>query len=161
MNPPALSLDIRQFVTNALCSVFDTMLSLKLAPAPDGSSQIQSPERITGSVGFVGEKVTGAVYVHLPGALARLAAASMIGIGPEEVEGDEVVNDAVGEMCNMVAGGLKSNLCDAGAPCAVSTPAIIRGSSFQIEALPEVRREVLSFDCQQQRLILEVHIKFQ
>jgi CheY-specific phosphatase CheX len=147
-------------VIHAFCGVFDTMLSLKLVPLPAGGSPPEYLERVTGCVGFAGEKVNGAVYVHLPGAFARQAAASMLGIAPEEVEGDEVINDVVGEMCNMVTGGLKSSLCDSGLPCAVSTPAIIRGSSFEIEAMPNVRREILYFDCREHRLTLEVHIKF-
>ena len=44
----------------------------------------------------------------------------------------------VGEATNMLTGGLKSWLCDSGAECAVSTPAIIRGSAFVIEPVPEV-----------------------
>jgi CheY-specific phosphatase CheX len=59
----------------------------------------------------------------------------------------------------MLAGGLKSSFCDSGAPCAVSTPAIIRGSSFQIESLPDVRHEVLLFDCGPNRVVVEVHLK--
>ena len=71
----------------------------------------------------------------------------MLGLPPEEVTGETEVNDVVGEATNMLTGGLKSWLCDAGAECAVSTPAIIRGTSFAIEAMPDVARELLVFEC--------------
>jgi CheY-specific phosphatase CheX len=60
----------------------------------------------------------------------------------------------------MVTGGLKSSLCNAGLPCAMSTPAIIRGKSFDIEPMPNVRREMIHFMCQGERIMVEIHIKF-
>jgi CheY-specific phosphatase CheX len=59
----------------------------------------------------------------------------------------------------MLTGGLKSWLCDSGAECAVSTPAIIRGSSFVIETSPEVTRQFLVFDCDGSRIVVEIHVK--
>ena len=70
------------------------------------------------------------------------------------------VNDVVGEVTNMLTGGLKSWLCDNGHPCAVSTPAIIRGA-YEIEPLPEVKREFLVFTCSGVQILVEVHIKLQ
>ena len=69
-------------------------------------------------------------------------------------------NDVLGEITNMLTGHLKSCLCDAGAPCAVSIPSIIRGSSYQVETLPDVRRELLLFHCEADPLAVEVHLKF-
>jgi hypothetical protein len=43
--------------------------------------------------------------------------------------------------------------------CAVSTPAIIRGTSFDVEPMPDVEREFLVFDCGEERLMVEIHIK--
>ncbi len=84
----------------------------------------------------------------------------MLGLPPEETLGDNDVNDVIGECTNMLAGGLKSALCDKGYECAVSTPAIIRGTSFNIESLPDVRHELMVFECDGARFAVEVHIKF-
>ena len=67
---------------------------------------------MTGSVGFAGENVTGAVYLHLSAAFANRVAAAMLGLQPEEIMGETEVNDVVGEVTNMLTGGLKSWLCD-------------------------------------------------
>lgn len=158
MSEIARTVDIPRLAGDAIVSVFQTMLSLPLETV-DGSPPVTFPEHVSGSVGFGGEQVIGAVYIHFSAEFARQVAAGMLGLGPEEI-GDSEVNDVVGEMCNMVAGGLKSTLCDAGAVCAVSTPAIIRGTSFAIETVPDVRQERLVFDCQGNRIIVEVHIKF-
>jgi len=65
-----------------------------------------------------------------------------------------------GELCNMVTGGLKSRLCDTGTPCALSTPSIIRGDSYEILGQPNARREVLWFLCNDEPITVEVHLKF-
>ena len=151
--------DICEFMTRHLVDVFDTMLAMPAALTPKAGLP-HFEERVTGSVGFAGDSVTGAVYLHLSATFANRVAAAMLGLPPEEIAGDTDVNDVVGEVTNMLTGGLKSWLCDAGAECAVSTPAIIRGTAFAIESMPDVKRELLVFDSGQDRFIVEVHIKF-
>ena len=150
---------VREYMTRHFMDVFETMLSLKAVP----SSELElphSPERVCGSVGFAGQNVNGAVYVHLSASFASRVAAAMLGLSPEEISGEAEVNDAVGEVGNMLTGGLKSWLSDCDRPCAVSTPAIIRGAAFAIEPSPDVEREWLAFACGEERVAVEVHIKF-
>jgi len=155
----APSLDIHHFLVSQLMDVFETMISMKathlLSEPPPAFA-----ERATGSVGFGGETVTGAVYLHLSTRLANQMAAAMLGLPSGETPGEAEVNDVIGECANMLAGGLKSALCDKGYECAVSTPAIIRGTAFVIEPLPGVRQEVMVFECNGSRFAVEVHIKF-
>lgn len=117
-------------------------------------------ERVSGSVGFVGEAVTGAVYLHVSGPFAKRITCAMLGLPPEEALGDADVNDVMGEITNMIAGGLKSWLCDAGAACALTTPAIIRGSSFQVLGSEGVSKIQFGFASDAHQGLLEVHIKF-
>ena len=149
--------DICKFTTRHLIDVFDTMLSMKAVIVTDDRLPLFD-ERVTGSVGFAGEHVTGAVYLHLATSFANQMAAAMLGLPPGKMS-DAEVNDVVGEATNMLTGGLKSWLCDAGAGCAMSTPAIIRGNSFVIEPLPDVAREWLVFNCGADRLVVEIHVK--
>ena len=142
-----------------LVEVFSTMLSMTATPLPQAEIP-HHEERVTGSVGFAGESVHGVVYLHLSAEFARKAAAAMLGLPLEEVTADEDINDVIGEVTNMLTGGLKSALCDAGTPCAVSTPAIIRGRSFEIEPGPGLERIWLLFDCETDRAAVEVHIRF-
>lgn len=149
--------DVAGYMQRHLTDVFDTMLSMSAVFVP--AAELPGVhERVTGSVGFAGDDVHGAVYLHLPVEFATQVAAAMLGLPAEELTGETEVNDVVGEVTNMLTGGLKSWLCDAGLPCAVSTPAIIRGA-YVIEPLPEVQREFLVFDCAGTRVVVEVHIK--
>jgi CheY-specific phosphatase CheX len=158
MNLPAQPVDVRQFLTGHLIEVVDTMLSRQAAPVANAALP-HNAERVTGSVGFAGESVNGVVYLHLTAPFARSGAAAILGLAPEEIgEADE--NDAIGELTNMLAGGLKSALCDAGATCAVSTPGIIRGNSYSIEPTPDLERIWLGFECGVDHVVVEVHIKY-
>jgi CheY-specific phosphatase CheX len=149
--------NIRDFMNRHLVDVFETMLSMKAVPVP-GAGVPQFEERVTGCVAFAGDHINGAVYLHLATAFATQVAAAMLGLTPQDL-GEAEVNDVVGEATNMLTGGLKSWLCDSGAECAVSTPAIIRGTSFVIEPVPEVEREWLIFDCNHARIVVEIHVK--
>ena len=148
---------ICEFMNRHLMDVFETMLSMKAVAAAD-TGVPHFDERVTGCVAFAGEHINGAVYLHLGTPFAGQVAAAMLGLAPEDL-GEAEVNDVVGEVTNMLTGGLKSWLCDSGAECAVSTPAIIRGSSFSIEPVPNVEREWLIFNCGENRIVIEIHVK--
>jgi len=150
---------VREFLVRHLAEVFLTMLSLPAVPLAALPS-VDANEHISGSVGFAGETVTGAVYLHLPAPLATHITATMLGLPAAETPGDSDVNDVVGEVTNMLAGGLKSWLCDAGAVCALTTPAIIRGHSFHILAGEGVSRIKFVFESSPHQGLVEAHIKF-
>jgi CheY-specific phosphatase CheX len=150
---------VREYLAHHLTDVFSTMLSMKAVLL----ASTEAPpfnDRVSGSVGFGGETVTGAVYLHLSASLANQLTAGMLSLPPAETPSEADVNDVVGEMTNMLTGGLKSWLCNCGAECAVSTPAIIRGTAFVIESLPDVARDWLVFECGEERFMVEFHIKF-
>lgn len=146
-------------MTCQLRQVFETMFAMTVASVPNATPDRDS-EHVSGSVGFAGETITGAVYLHLPAGFARVLGACMLGVNVAELSEAEI-NDVVGEVTNMLAGGLKSWLCDSGASCAVSTPGIIRGHSFAVEPPPEVQRLCLGFGSGPNRFSVEVHFKFQ
>lgn len=150
--------DIQQRVNDTVTNVFDTMVQLPALAAPEAPVD-PGTERVTGSVGIAGDHIIGAIYLHVPEPLARRAAGSLLGLrGPAPAD-SPAVPDVIGELTNMVAGGLKAALNDAGAECGMSTPAVIRGRHFAVEVSPDVTRSVFGFMCEQQTFSVEVHLK--
>ena len=149
--------DIQGFMNTHTEQIFETMFSMRVEAAPEVVLG-QKAERVSGSVGFGGDQVNGAVYLHLPARFAALLAACMLGTEPQSLTEAEI-NDVVGELTNMLAGGLKSWLSDSGRPCAGSTPAVIRGASFAIEAPEGIERLCLGFSSGANRFTVEVHFK--
>ena len=84
---------------------------------------------------------------------------AMLGRSAEDLISPSEVNDVVGEVANLLTGGLKSWLCESGIFCALSSSAIIRGTSFVIEPNPEAEREVLIFECGGEVVVVEIHMK--
>jgi chemotaxis protein CheX len=159
MKPNIPTPDVRDFMKRQLVEVFETMLSLKAVLVPK-ARMLPFSERVTGSGGFVGEKVTGSVYLHLSLPMANHIASAKVRLAPDETPDDSTVNDVVGEVTNMLTGGLKSWICDAGYNCVASTPAIMRSTGFSIEPMSDVHRERLIFDCGDDRFCFEIHLKF-
>ncbi len=163
---------IRENINRAVSDVFKTMLArdAKLAPAtsapkgepwpPMRSSSEGARPHVVGTVGFIGD-VNGLIYVYLDLAFARLATCHLLGMTEAELEeaGDEVINDAIGELTNMTVGGFKNSLCDAGYPCKLTIPSILRGSNFCIEPISSATRHTYYFDCAGHRVVTDILMK--
>jgi CheY-specific phosphatase CheX len=153
------ALDLEAFTTKAINEVFTTMLSMEVEVYDVGAPEIISDgNRIVGSVSFAGE-VLGSIYIHVSDTLARLMTGAMLGMKPEEIEGEEEVHDVIGEFSNMIGGNLKSHFSDSGFPCQLSIPSIMSGKDFRIEPMDWARNERFAFRHQQHIGLAEVYIK--
>jgi chemotaxis protein CheX len=128
------TLDLQGFVTAVTKDVFDTMVSMEISVTPSDDQPRWEGSRIVGSVGFAGD-VMGAINLHVGEEFARLITAGMLGMEPEEVTDESEVHDVVGELGNMIAGDIKSRLCDAGLACELSIPSTTSGRDFKIESM--------------------------
>ena len=120
-------------IVDSVTDVYDMMLSMEIEYTGDSIQQKTVDNCILGSINIVGA-VVGIVNIDVSETLSREMVASMLEMDPEEIEGHEEIQDVLGEVCNMVAGSLKSGLCDAGMECELSTPALIIGQDYQHEA---------------------------
>ncbi len=161
---------IREYITRAVSDVFKTMLGRVPAfvgstPQPLGSTSpiAATQDRqlyVVGTVGFIGE-VNGLIYLYLEEPFARLCTCQLLGMSESELEaaGDEVINDAIGELTNMTVGGFKNGLCDAGYPCKLTIPSILRGSNFSIEPISSATRHTFNFDSGGHKLVADILLK--
>jgi chemotaxis protein CheX len=149
--------DLDHLVSSAVASVFGTMLNLPVYEQPSGAAIVNGEPHVAGSVGFVGA-LTGMVFIHSSVTFARQVARKMLR-AEHEVSSEELVNDAYGEMTNMVVGHIKSRLTDRGMKCALTIPSILRGSHFSLEPTSSTRRRVSTFHCDGHQVVIEVLLK--
>jgi chemotaxis protein CheX len=124
--------------------VFATMLAVavtrreKMTERPETGS-------VTGVVGF-GGVLSGACILSTTGRGARILAERMTGMQFEEV--DATVQDAIGELSNMLAGSWKSKVPELAAHCGLSVPAVISGSDYNLHVQEPAfeLRHVYGFD---------------
>ena len=123
--------------------VFHMMLGSACYPVNE--TPAEEPETITAVVGF-GGLLSGAC-VFRSGRSAALEIAGRL-TGMEFSEIDDTVKDAIGEVCNMLAGAWKGRVPDLSANCGLSIPAVITGSNYNIHVqAPEFRlHHVYRFD---------------
>ncbi len=168
----SISEDIFQETMNrAVQDVFRTMLSSSAnlvhgsgAASSDGAPWKHpvdlSGAQIVGTVGFIGD-ISGLIYLYFSADFSKFVASQMLGMSLQEVEasGDEVVNDAIGEITNMTVGGFKNQLCDQGFPCRLTIPSILRGSNFSIEPVSGATRRTYTFEVQGHHLVTDLLMK--
>jgi chemotaxis protein CheX len=124
---PDMIADLEELLASAVTELFSTMLGMKMLPAPLESGFGNGKTHIAGAVGFVG-RLSGVVYVFTTVSFARRITATFPGMEEAEVKEDEMINDAMGEMANMLIGHMKSRISDRGMPCMLTIPSVVRGS---------------------------------
>jgi len=149
---------IHQLTREAVKGVFHSMLSLEINPESPSPLTPDPEGHIIGSVGFTGG-ATGIIYLYAGVGFARVITSRFLGIPEEEVDPDEMVNDAIGELSNMVVGYVKSHLCDAGLSCTMTVPAVARGKELRVESPPQVSRRLIGFHNCTHHLLAEVLLK--
>ena len=159
---------IREYINRAVKDVFKTMIGREPTSHPEPQTVqnrtllVSEPSRpqVVGTVGFIGD-CNGLIYLHLDLAFARMCTCHLLGMTEAELDeaGDEVINDAIGELTNMTVGSFKNGLCDADFPCKLTIPSILRGTNFSIEPISSAVRHVYFFDCAQHRVVADILMK--
>jgi flagellar motor switch protein FliN len=152
------ALDYKGRVAGAVADVFETMFAVKLAATQSVSAASLTGVRNVSSVCFAGD-ATGIVSIHVGTDLSRRMAANMLGMKPEEIQGEDEIDDMLAELSNIVGGNLKSALTDTGLRCALSVPSCTTGSDFMIEALNLERYERFAFRAEDHMVFVEMGVK--
>lgn len=126
---PVILLAMLGPLTHAVLNAFQ-MFQTPLKPVPLHSLTPLDGEHVLATVRFAG-KGTGLVQLRLSSSNARQIASTVIGLAESELTNSGEIDDAIGELANMVGGNLKSNLCDAGIACTLSAPEVGRVETFQ------------------------------
>jgi chemotaxis protein CheX len=103
------------------------------------SEQVEAPleAEITGMVGMAGE-LCGIMSIRCKVTSGAEIASQMLGVGKEEAAAH--AGDAVGEVCNMVAGNFKAKIKGLEDRCMLSVPTVITGCDYQFHTLVVGRR---------------------
>jgi chemotaxis protein CheX len=118
----------------AVEEVFEIMLGCRIQPNPKAEGSTN--EEFTAMIGMAGSfcgVLTIGCDAHTAGQLARC----MLG---DAVTSEEQVSDALGEICNMVAGNFKNKLTGMDGRCLLSVPTIVNGGEYQFRSLADGAR---------------------
>ncbi len=148
---------VEVLVNAAVGTVFDTMLNMPMTGVPMDGNSFGGQLQIASSVGFTG-KVTGVIYLYTTAEFAGRITSGLLGLSGPDAQREDYVNDAMGEIANMVVGNVKSRLTDAGYACVMTIPSIVRGSQLGIEAMSRTDVARMKFRNGNDFLLVEVLI---
>lgn len=113
-------------------------------------------ECLTAMVGLAGT-YNGLVSVHLPWPLAIRFTSLMLGMEVSEIDDD--VNDAMGEVANMIAGSFKQHLSKGGSDIHLSTPSVVNGSDYMVSSGSGIENVTLKFASNEEWFIVSLSIE--
>ncbi len=132
--------------------VFETMLACPLTTTAAGSTEGLN---VTAMVGLAG-MLCGVMSVRCEKKAAALMASKMLGVELEKA--DPEIADALGEICNMVAGNFKNKISGLGDGCMLSPPSVITGDDYTVHSQPETPTMEVSMVFEAMPLVVSLHV---
>jgi chemotaxis protein CheX len=153
----ALLLAMGTPLAHALIKTFQTMLTLKLTSIDINDALPLEGQHFLGTIGFSG-RAAGMIYLRLSPESAREIAARILGLEPSQIEEPTDVNDATGELLNIITGNFKSNLCDAGLDCGLQPPRVVQTSDFSTQEARGHSLERMAFHAGRIHLFVDLQV---
>lgn len=137
--------------------IFTSMVMMEIEVAgPPMESIGPLSQSITGMVGLAGVH-KGVLAIHIPNQVAFDITGSFLGMEVSEINAD--VQDAIGEIANMLGGNLKTILSDKGKDIQLSLPSTISGDQYNFTSQAEVDQIILPFKAPSGTFFVEVELE--
>lgn len=130
------------------------MIFIDISPEAPSDEPISVLEpNLSSLIGLAGD-LKGILAVHCPSAVALGITSAMLGMDVTELGED--AKDAIGEIANMVAGGLKVALAPTGKNIELAIPTTVVGQSIRTSGLSGATRIMIPFSSPIGRFGLEL-----
>ena len=135
-------------INPALDSIVNVLTTMAGITPKIGKPSIKSDQNaagvITGQIDLVSKDTTGSLAISFSKSVALELANKMLRTDTSEV--DEMVEDLVGEMANMMAGGAKAIYHEQGYDFELTLPKVIAGENHQVKHSVEGTTILLPFN---------------
>jgi len=128
---------------HATVEVFEMMAGVQLELG--AKTNVAARGEQTAMVGLAGAlcgMVTIGCSAHVSHRLASLM------LGGDAASNPATARDALGELCNMVAGNFKAKISNLADRCMLSVPTVITGSDYTMETVESTEAIVVDFVCE-------------
>ncbi len=120
---------IERYIIDAVLEVFATMIFIDIKSGDAMTGQDDSIDsNLTSMIGLAGD-LQGVLAVHCPESAALGISGAMLGMTIDAINDD--VLDAIGEIANMVAGGLKTSLDGDNITTELAIPTTVLGKAVR------------------------------
>jgi chemotaxis protein CheX len=128
----------------SLVNVLKTMAQMELQIGkPRKKLDSKANGDVSGLIGMVGGNIKGSMSITFEEGLALEVMNGMLGEKPDAI--NDEVNDMVGEITNMVAGGAKKELSKKGYDIGMATPIVVSGKHHTINHKVNGHKMIMPF----------------
>ncbi len=134
--------------------VFSTMIFMEItagAPLQQGKQSLGC--HVSAMIGLTGD-FSAMLGIHCPEKVGTAIAGAMLDMEIKEIDAD--VKDALGEISNMVAGGLKERFAAENKELELAIPTAISGKSYSIASSTKSNRIIIPFNVEQGQFFIEM-----
>jgi len=148
---------VRERIIDSAKEIFSSMLMMDIIALDEAKTEIHPlVDSISGVIGLAGTH-KGVLAIHLPHHVAIAITGSFLGMDVEEMNSD--VEDAVGELANMLGGNVKSILSEKGRDIDLSLPTTISGSHYDYQPNKDAERLFIQFQCDTGPFTIELQLE--
>lgn len=141
-------------ITASTEEIFNTMIFMDISPEDPLTEEKQVLGcHISAMIGLTGD-FSAMLGIHCPEAVGLAITGAMLGIELDEIDAD--VKDALGEITNMIAGGLKERFSEEDMNLELAIPTAIAGKSYTISSPTRSNRIVIPFVVEQGQFFVEI-----
>ena len=138
-------------------STFETMVFIPvIADKPEEKNKGKPTGFISSTIGLSGDDQSGNLSLVFPMDLAKTIFRSMMGMQEDDNVAENELNDVVGELANMVAGGAKSRLQEIGINFKIGLPTVVVGENHYLEPPREAHTVVVPMNTAKGLFYLEL-----
>ncbi len=150
-------MDIQDKIIESAQEIFSTMVMMDITASGDSLATLGPlTDSISGVVGLAGTH-KGVLAIHIPSKVAIAITSSFIGMDVEEINED--VEDAVGELANMLGGNVKSILSEKGKDINLSLPTTIVGEKYEFQPTKDSDKCIIPFQCDTGEFYIELQLE--
>ncbi len=136
--------------------LFETMISLPVTVGDVTEDKSCIQKDITGMIGLAGE-YQGIITVYFPEEIALRIVSGMIGMEINEINAD--VQDAIGEVANIIVGGAKNELYLEGIHFDISTPTVVVGNDYMVYSSKSQVQQISIFKIDAAHFYISSYVK--
>ena len=154
--------DLRRIGESSFREVLETLLPMPVTLRELAANSPISivPDQITSWILLTGPRLSGSVRIQLPRPFVARVVRVLTGLDGAAAETKALLDDAAGEIANMVAGRVAVGLAATGYVCTLGMPSVACGTPVPIEIQSGVDQGRIDLLCEGYCLSLEVHCCF-
>ena len=150
-------MEISDKIIESAIEIFSTMVMMEISVNGDlQKSCLPLNDSISGVIGLAGTH-KGVLAIHIPSKVAMAITGSFLGMDVDEMNAD--VEDAVGELANMLGGNVKAILSEKGRDIDLSLPSTIIGQHYDFQPTREAERIVIPFACAAGEFVIDLQLE--